>query len=91
MGSDSRLENFLEKSDMLRAGWINAGIYLLPTAWLAGVPSQCAISLERELLPQWLKDGIHGFPSAGRFIDIGTPESLAEAEDFFTGVPDRSA
>ena len=32
MQSDSRLENFLEKSDIHRAGWINAGIYLFPTS-----------------------------------------------------------
>lgn len=80
---DSRLENFLEKSDVRRPGWINAGVYLLPKAWIESIPSGIPVSLERDLLPQWLPGGIYGFPSAGRFIDIGTPESFARAGDFF--------
>lgn len=83
MTSDGRLENFLEKSDVIRPGWINAGIYLLPTEWISRIPVNQAVSLERDLLPRWLPEGISGFPSAGRFIDIGTPESFARAGEFF--------
>lgn len=85
LGPDGRLESFLEKSDVRRAGWINAGVYLLPGERIAAVPEGRPVSLERDLLPGWLAGGIHGFPSSGRFIDIGTPESLAEAEEFFAG------
>ena len=85
MHPDSRLENFLEKSDLARPGWINAGIYLLPKRWLEPVQLGLVVSLERDLLPKWLAEGIHGFPSAGRFIDIGTPESFAQAQEFFAG------
>ncbi|MBL9167152.1 MAG: nucleotidyltransferase family protein [Verrucomicrobiales bacterium] len=83
LSSDGRLENFLEKSDLIRPGWINAGIYLLPKDWISRVPAAQAISLERDLLPGWMGEGIYGFPSAGRFIDIGTPESFARAGEFF--------
>lgn len=83
LGSDGRLENFLEKSDLVRPGWINAGIYLLPKEWITRIPPAQPVSLERDLLPRWLGEGIHGFPSAGRFIDIGTPESFARASEFF--------
>lgn len=83
MTPDGRLENFLEKSDVVRPGWINAGIYLLPTEWISQIPVNQTVSLERDLLPRWLPEGISGFPSAGRFIDIGTPESFARAGEFF--------
>lgn len=83
LATDGRLDNFLEKSDLLRPGWINAGIYLLPKEWIARVPPAQAVSLERDLLPRWVGEGIYGFPSAGRFIDIGTPESFARASEFF--------
>ena len=83
LSPNGRLENFLEKSDLLRPGWINAGIYLLPKEWIARVPVAQLVSLERDLLPTWLSEGIYGFPSSGRFIDIGTPESFARAGEFF--------
>lgn len=83
LSPEGRLDNFLEKSDICRAGWINAGVYLLPRAWIESIPPDAPVSLERDLLPKWLMNGIHGFPSAGRFIDIGLPETLAQAEEFF--------
>jgi NDP-sugar pyrophosphorylase family protein len=90
MTADSRLENFLEKGEQVRPGWINAGIYLLPRAWIEAIPEGRSVSLERDLLPSWLAGGIYGFPSAGRFIDIGTPESFAQAGEFFAGERKRA-
>ncbi|MBI1839709.1 MAG: nucleotidyltransferase family protein [Verrucomicrobia bacterium] len=80
---ENRVESFLEKSDLLRAGWINAGVYLLPSGWIREIAENAPASLERDLLPGWLTNGIYGFPSTGRFIDIGLPETLARAEEFF--------
>ena len=80
---DGRVEQFLEKSDTAGPGWINAGIYLLSRHQIANIPTGRPVSLERELLPQWLPHGLFGFPSHGRFLDIGTPESFAQAGDFF--------
>lgn len=82
---DWTVRDFREKSSAPEPGWINAGIYLFHRDLLAGVASQQNISLERDLLPRWLAEGLHGFPATGRFIDIGTPESLAQAEGFFAG------
>ena len=62
------------------AGWVNAGVYLLPTAWLRSVPIDRPVSLERDLLPAWIARGITAFPVAGPLIDIGTPERLAAAQ-----------
>lgn len=63
-----------------QAGWVNAGVYLLPTAWLRSVPIDRPVSLERDLLPAWIARGITAFPVAGSLIDIGTPERLAAAQ-----------
>ena len=34
------------------------------------------------MFPVWLSEGLYGCQSGGAFLDIGTPESLAEAADF---------
>ncbi len=63
------------------SGWINAGIYLLPRQRLAALPGSC--SLERDVMPGWIVEGnVFGYRHVGRFLDIGTPESYAEAERF---------
>jgi NDP-sugar pyrophosphorylase family protein len=86
VGEDGRITAFAEKSDRAGSAWINAGIYLLDPQMLAGIPEGQATSLEREWFPRWIGQGLWGYPSHGRFLDIGTPESLAQAEEFFRSV-----
>ncbi|MBM3882899.1 MAG: galactokinase [Verrucomicrobia bacterium] len=74
-----RVVEFLEKG-VSAPGWINAGIYCLPREWINGMPRGGPASLERDWLPAWLSRGLFGFRTRGRFIDIGTPESYAQAE-----------
>ena len=78
-----RVTRFAEKSPRRRAGTVNAGLYLLRRSLVASIPAGTACSLERDLLPGWLELGIYGFARSERFIDIGTPESLAGAAAFF--------
>ena len=79
-----RVTAFREKSANAAAGWINAGIYLLEPEFLESIPASGAVSLEREVFPRWVAAGrLYGFCGTGRFIDIGTPESYAEAGRFF--------
>lgn len=80
---DGRLLSFEEKGDSHGAGWINAGIYLIKRQLLLEIPENRAVSLEREVFPQWLDRGLYGFCREGKFLDIGTPESYAIAERFF--------
>jgi NDP-sugar pyrophosphorylase family protein len=43
-----------------------------------------AASIERDLFPKWAAQGrLHAVSAHARFIDIGTPESLAAADAFF--------
>ena len=65
------------------ARWINAGIYLLNHRLLLTIPASGAVSLEREMFPAWIGQGLYGYRSEGRFVDIGTPEAYAVAEQFF--------
>src|SRR6185295_14458272 len=69
-------------------GWINAGIYLLSPTLLESMPPGAPLSIERVIFPSWIGRGLGGYCVHARFIDIGTPESLRQAETFFdTPVP----
>src|SRR5207249_2054974 len=84
LNGDRRVERFEEKSGSNGPGWINAGVYLFDREALDVMEPGRAVSLERDVLPSWVARGeVFGFPG-GRFIDIGTPESYAEAEAFFS-------
>ncbi len=78
-----RVARFEEKGMQAGPGCINAGIYLLTRRLLQTMPVGGAASLERELLPGWIKHGLYGYQSGGRFLDIGTPEGYRRiCEDF---------
>jgi NDP-sugar pyrophosphorylase family protein len=81
--ASDRITRFVEKGGLAEAAWINAGVYVLERSMIEAIPAGRAVSLEREVLPEQVNRGrVFGFP-AGRFIDIGTPESFAAAEAFF--------
>ncbi len=80
-----RIRSFREKAAGGGAGWINAGIYLIRRERVEAIPSGRAVSLEREMFPEWLPQGLFGFPQGGRFIDIGIPEDYRAAQGFFAG------
>lgn len=73
--SQGRLIGFNEKSDRPRSGTINGGVYLMKKKLVDEIPDR-KISLENELIPQWLEAGrrLGGFINEGYFIDIGVPE-----------------
>jgi len=71
------------------SGWINAGIYLLPTKKLRELPDRTPLSLEKEVFPQWLEEGAFAFPVKAPFLDIGTPESFAQKEAFIVALQNR--
>lgn len=78
--ADRSIDRPIDRPVAPQAGWVNAGVYILPTAWLRSVPIDRPVSLERDLLPAWIARGITAFPVAGPLIDIGTPERLAAAQ-----------
>ena len=79
---DGRILAFREKGAQSTAGWINGGLYLLPTSVLRDLPDRAPLSLERDVMPGWIEGGFHAFRSEAPFLDIGTPESFARKEAF---------
>ena len=62
---------------------INSGLYLMETSVLDEIPNKIPCSLELDFFPQMIGNGIYGYKTNGKFIDIGTPESYAKGEVFF--------
>ncbi len=84
MAGDGSIKDFKEKTIGSEVSWINAGIYLLSRQILESIPLEQAVSLEREILTRWVGKGLWGFPNFGAFGDMGTPQGMREAEDFFS-------
>jgi NDP-sugar pyrophosphorylase family protein len=80
------IEIFEEKKNITGAGWINAGIYLLKRDVVETIPRDEPYSLEKDLFPQLIGNGLYGFQEKADFIDIGTPVSYAAAELFFSKI-----
>ena len=71
--------SFRERPDRAGRGLINAGIYALDRAVLDVLGERC--SLERDALPRLAAAGrLRCTVSDGYFIDIGVPDSLAQAD-----------
>ena len=79
---DGKLLGFEEKRP--GAGVINAGVYLLKSRLTSLLPAGDPQSFEKDVFPRWLAGGVRFHVSSvnSPFLDIGTPESLALAEDF---------
>ena len=75
--------HFAEKSEGSGPAWVNAGIYLVDRALLETIETNRLVSLEKEIFPAWIGKGLYGYLCEGRFLDIGTPQSYADAERFF--------
>jgi mannose-1-phosphate guanylyltransferase len=78
--SGGRVEAFLEKTEgEAPTNRINAGAYVIEREVVEAIPPGRAVSFERETFPALVGDGLYGFPAAGYWIDIGTPERYLEA------------
>ncbi len=79
---DGFVTAFREKAER-RAGFVNAGIYLLPREILAAIPAGKAVSLETELFPALAADHrLVALSAPPPLLDMGTPEGLAAMEAF---------
>ena len=89
---DGRVEAFLEKTADPPTNRINAGAYVLERTVVGErIPAGRAVSFEREVFPGLVGEGLYGFPAAGYWIDIGTPERYLEATwDLLAGLPRSS-
>jgi len=76
LNEDRSVREFLEKpsSDRIDSNLISAGAYVLERQLLELVPAERNVSIEREVWPLLIGDGLYGFPSDSYWLDIGTPE-----------------
>jgi D-glycero-alpha-D-manno-heptose 1-phosphate guanylyltransferase len=86
-----RVIGFHEKSTDAIAGRVNGGVYLVAPELIARIPAGGPVSLEREVFPGWIEEGLYAFSANARFIDIGTPESFALAERFVRDLASEAA
>jgi len=84
------VEAFAEKGDDPGPGPINAGIYWFQRAELAAYPRIRPLSLERDMLPTTVRDGLRAWSVDAPFLDIGTPATYAAAPDFLARCASRS-
>lgn len=73
-----RVLGFVEKTGQATPGVINAGVYVFNRALMHYIPEGQS-SLEREVFPRVLDNGVYALEQPGMFIDIGTPEDYALA------------
>jgi histidinol-phosphate phosphatase family protein len=83
--TSGQVSGFVEKGQG-GPGWISAGIYLLRPPCLQGVAPGQAASIEQDVFPA-LADRrvLCAYRAQARFLDIGTPESYAQAGHFLLG------
>lgn len=73
-----KVTSFDEKVAVGQPGLINGGVYLMQRGIIEKCMPKC--SLERDVLPRLAKEGfMFGVECTGYFVDMGTPESLADA------------
>jgi NDP-sugar pyrophosphorylase family protein len=83
MDNEGAVRNFEEKGGATSPGWVNAGIYCLARSVVEDLPAGKALSIERDVFPGLIGLGLWAFRGGGAFIDIGTPQSYGEAQNFF--------
>jgi len=81
LAADGAVRQFVEKPspDQIDTDLINAGAYVLERDVLDLVPAGRSVSIEREVFPQLIDSGLHGYAAAGYWLDIGTPARYLQA------------
>jgi mannose-1-phosphate guanylyltransferase len=81
LNEDHSVREFLEKpsSDSIDSNLISAGAYVLEREILELVPPDRNVSIEREVWPLLVGNGLYGSPSESYWLDIGTPERYLQA------------
>jgi mannose-1-phosphate guanylyltransferase len=81
LDSDGSVKEFLEKPspDQIDTNLISAGAYVLEREVLDLIPPDANVSIERDVFPELVGDGLYGFAGEGYWLDIGTPDRYLQA------------
>jgi mannose-1-phosphate guanylyltransferase len=76
LNEDRSVCDFVEKpsTDAIDTNLISAGAYVLQREILELVPPDRNVSIEREVWPSLIGNGLYGFPSESYWLDIGSPD-----------------
>jgi NDP-sugar pyrophosphorylase family protein len=85
MNGSTRITAFDEKRGFEEPGLISGGVYVFTRAVLEHIPDGPS-SLEKDVFPQLLEEGMFAVQQDGMFIDIGTPEDYARAQTLCRGL-----
>lgn len=79
--ANNAVRDFVEKPspDQIDTNLISAGAYVLQKEILELVPPDRNVSIEREVWPRLVGNGLYGHPSDSYWLDIGTPERYLKA------------
>ncbi len=80
--ANRRVTRFAEKCHVPAPGLINAGIYLFERRVMEQLPFGRNLSLERDVLPTLVGQGLYAISCSGPFMDIGIPETFRAASAF---------
>jgi mannose-1-phosphate guanylyltransferase len=78
-GPEGAVLEFLEKTGESVPGEVNAGMYVLERSVLDLIPPGEEVSIERDVFPRLVGDGLHGLRLDGYWMDIGTPDRYLQA------------
>jgi mannose-1-phosphate guanylyltransferase len=88
--ADHSVTEFLEKPSVseIDINLINAGAYILERTALDGMPpAGTKVSIEREVFPALVGEGLYGYASDGYWLDIGTPDRYLQGTfDILEGI-----
>ena len=76
---DGAVSEFLEKPEVPGPGEINAGTYVLERSVLDLIPDGEMVSIERDVFPRLIGEGLCALPLPGYWMDIGTPGRYLQA------------
>jgi mannose-1-phosphate guanylyltransferase len=79
LGEEGAVLAFEEKTGRHEPGQVNAGMYVLERSVLDLIPPGEAVSIEHDVFPEIVGDGLHGLALEGYWMDIGTPERYLQA------------
>ncbi len=82
LAADGAVRGFVEKppADQIDTRLISAGAYVLERSVLDLVPPDRNVSIEREVWPRLVGEGLYGYAHRGAYwLDIGTPQHYLQA------------
>lgn len=83
INDNQKILSFTEKTRVNNISLINAGVYFFDKTILKEIKTGQKVSLEYDLFPAILNKDIYGYVTNEKLIDIGTPERLEMAKEYF--------